>query len=82
MSMSLAKLCRWKYREGYRYVAVNENTGAIEFMRAQDLAEWFDKKYEEYKTVQEESNSPVISRLEYMKENLPDSIGREYLISS
>lgn len=82
MSMSLAKLCRWKYRNGYRYVSINENTGVIEFIKEQELAEWFDKKYEEYEAIQKQNQDTVISKLEYMKENLPDSIMEEYLISS
>ncbi len=82
MSMSLAKLCRWKYRNGYRYVSINENTGVIEFIKEQELAEWFDKKYEEYEAIQKKNQDTVISKLEYMKENLPDSIMEEYLISS
>lgn len=80
--MSLAKLCRWKYRNGYRYVSINENTGVIEFIKEQELAEWFDKKYEEYEAIQKKNQDTVISKLEYMKENLPDSIMEEYLISS
>lgn len=80
--MSLAKLCRWKYRNGYRYVSINENTGVIEFIKEQELAEWFDKKYEEYEAIQKQNQDTVISKLEYMKENLPDSIMEEYLISS
>lgn len=45
MAMSIRDLCRFKYNNGYRYVAVNEFTGKLDFLKEDDLADWYKRCY-------------------------------------
>ena len=75
MAMRIGDLCRFKYNNGYRYVAVNEFTGKLDFLKEDDLADWYKKCYMLYLKDKILSRSTDVRTFpQYKKENVPDPI--------
>lgn len=70
--VGLEKILEWKIKEGYKYVAVNEYTGEVEFIKEKDLNKWFLTGYRNY--LMEESDPEISSLHEYRSKNKPDDI--------
>lgn len=73
MSISLRRLCEWKKEDGYSYVAVNEYTKGLEFIKEDDLECWYIENFLKYAYSTKERKF-VMTLDEYKKQNPVDRI--------